>query len=103
MLFAGKHPPHWRFAIKLRYGDEIDTNRVEHLWFEVLGLRPGRIQAKLVSAPTYMKSMNVGDVTWHDLNRLSDWRVLTETGSYDPESADQLFESVAKLVPTHCT
>jgi hypothetical protein len=99
MLFVGRRPADWRFAVKLRYGDELDGGNGEHLWFEVNAIRPGRIQAKLVSSPMFVKELTVGELAWHDLERLSDWRVLTGFGVFDPETSEALFDEVAKLSP----
>jgi hypothetical protein len=95
MLFAGRRPADWRFAVKLRYGDD-NGSRGEHLWFEVLGIRPGRIQARLISFPTMVHDLEIGQAGWHDLARMSDWRVLTPQGTYDPETADELFACEAR-------
>jgi uncharacterized protein YegJ (DUF2314 family) len=95
MLFAGRRPAGWRFAVKLRYADE-STGQSEHLWFEALGVRPGAVHARLVSAPAFVRQLEAGSAAWHELERLSDWRVVTPSGVYDPESADALFESAAR-------
>jgi hypothetical protein len=91
MLFASRRSSNWRFAVKLRYGDE-DGGQCEHLWFEVHGVRPGRVQAKLLSTPTFVEHAELTELQWHDLSRLSDWRILTNRGSFDPENADVLFD-----------
>jgi hypothetical protein len=95
MLFAGRRPSDWRFAVKLRFGD--DAGHCEHLWFEVSGVRPGKVHGTLISAPAYIQGMRAGDADWHDLTRLSDWRILTDFGTFDPESADALFDSEARM------
>ncbi|HVJ82175.1 MAG TPA: hypothetical protein VNC50_14000 [Planctomycetia bacterium] len=98
MLFAGRRPRDWRFAVKLRYGEE--GAGCEHLWFEVLGLKPGRVQAALCSQPTLVRHLRPGDVEWHDLERLSDWRIFTGFGVFDPDGADALFDDVRRAEPS---
>jgi len=102
MLFASRKCAHWRFAVKLRYGDD-EGGQGEHLWFEVHGVRPGRVQAKLLSTPTFVEATDLSDLQWHDLSRLSDWRILTHRGTFDPESADGLFESSPANEPVGAT
>lgn len=92
LLFASHPSPDWRFAVKLSYPFPGESQRREHLWFEVCGLKPGRIEAKLVSEPVHVKNLTVGEVNWHEFRRLSDWRILTPEGIYDPSNADALLE-----------
>ena len=53
---------------------------------------------KLLSTPTFVESAELADLQWHDLSRLSDWRIITHRGSFDPENADNLFD-MASLSP----
>lgn len=91
-LFASRHPDDWRFAIKLNFPMEHDPNHGEHLWFDCLAIQPGRVQGRLVSAPAFLRTLSIGESSWHDLDRLSDWRIFTPEGVYDPETADALLE-----------
>ncbi|QDU62315.1 hypothetical protein Pan216_31820 [Planctomycetes bacterium Pan216] len=93
LLFASKHPEDWRFAVKLSYDQVEEGGGTEHLWFEVKQLRPGGIRAELVSTPKSVEGMARGDVDWHSLDRLSDWRIVTPSRVYDPETASILLES----------
>lgn len=92
-LFASSHPSSWRFSVKLTYPMEHDPSHGEHLWFDVLSLQPGRIRGKLVSQPSFIPSLELGDVGWHSLEQLSDWRIFTPMGIFDPETADSLLET----------
>lgn len=107
ILFAGHHPADWRFAVKLCYPAETagspeasgpratanESAGSEHLWFEVRSIRPGRIEATLMSQPATAGSQwQVGATSWHPLDRLSDWRIFTPNGVFDPETADALLE-----------
>lgn len=92
MLFASKRPSQWRFAVKLSYPAGNSELAPEHLWFDVLEIKPGRIQAKLVSVPATVTGLEVGNAAWHLLEQLSDWRIVTEDSVYDPETAAVLLE-----------
>ena len=92
MLFAGRHPGDWRFAVKLRYPMQENPQRGEHLWYEVSALKPDRIQGALVSQPAFLHDQTPGQTAWHDLEKLSDWCIVTPHGVFDPINAERLFE-----------
>lgn len=90
ILFASRHPESWKFTVKLGYPMNEAEQRLEHLWFDVLEIKPNRICGKLVSVPRHPVPNAVPEIDWHPLDRLSDWRILTPEGIFDPESADRL-------------
>jgi hypothetical protein len=92
MLFSASHPPDWRFRVKLSFLINDTLRLGEHLWFDAVELRPGRICARLVSRPKFVPDLCYGDVGWYELDRLSDWRIVTPAGDFDPETADVLLE-----------
>lgn len=92
LLFASSKCMDWKFAVKLGFPMGPDNKRREHLWFEVCSLRPGGVQGKLVSQPVHAQGLVEGSVDWYDLDRLSDWRILTPSGIYDPATAESLLE-----------
>ena len=92
LLFASRPPRDWRFAVKLSYPMPDEPRHHEHLWFDVVGLKPDRIRATLVSQPTHVNHLEIGETSWHSLSQLSDWRIFTPEGVFDPESADLLLE-----------
>lgn len=92
LLFAGKHPPDWRFHVKLSLAIDGSPRHGEHLWFDAIELRPGRVRARLVSVPRFVHRLQCGDENWYELDRLSDWRILTPQGDFDPENAESLLE-----------
>lgn len=92
LLFASRHPPGWRFAVKLGFPSATRPQTREHLWFDVLAIKPDRVKGKLVSTPLEPDDLPLPDSDWHSLDRLSDWRILTPDGVYDPETADALLE-----------
>lgn len=98
MLFACRHPDDWRFAVKLNFPMDDNPGHGEHLWFDVVRIRPGQVLGTLVSNPSSLAGMQVGQTEWHDLSRLSDWRILTSQGAFGPETADYLLEEHEAVV-----
>lgn len=80
----------WRFLVKLAHGRSGSGQVREHLWFEVLGLKPGMVHVRLLSRPIDVQTLEVGVASWQSLDRLTDWLVHGPSGSYDPERAPQL-------------
>lgn len=71
------HEPGWRFTASARWGDEL-------LWLEVLAVVPDRFRGRLASAPQGEYGFELGDEIEVELERLSDWAVVTPTGKRDP-------------------
>jgi len=92
ILFASPHPPDWRFAVKLSFPMEDEPRHGEHLWFDVLAIRPGEVMGRLVSVPSYLGRQSIPGTGWQELRRLSDWRIVTPQGVFDPENAGVLLE-----------
>ncbi|MFO0948128.1 MAG: DUF4026 domain-containing protein [Planctomycetota bacterium] len=92
LLFASQRPQNWRFAVKLGYPMTTDPQHLEHLWYDVVAIQPGKILGKLLSTPACTESQSLGQTEWHPLDRLSDWRIVTPDGVFDPESAESLLE-----------
>ncbi len=69
---------------KLRY--ETPDGQAEHLWFEVEGCTEDSVDATLVNEPWGEIGLKQGDRRVHDLERLSDWMMLTPAGSISPRS-----------------
>ncbi|MBY0587728.1 DUF4026 domain-containing protein [bacterium] len=97
ILFASPHPESWRFAIKLNFPMDDDPRHGEHLWFDVVGIRPGEVLGRLVSIPSHVKRQSLSGTTWHELKKLSDWRIVTPAGVFDPENAAALLEERSAL------
>ncbi len=73
--------------VKLGYrvdGGEKDDK--EHLWFTVHEALPGQIDASLESPPFQIERLKVGDRRMHDVQRLSDWIIMTPIGPVSPRS-----------------
>lgn len=81
----------WSFHVKLAYEQRVPGAR-EHLWFEVLDLKPGRIRGRLMNHPVDVPDLRVGQELWQPLERLTDWLIVTPEGSFDPEAAPVLLE-----------
>ena len=74
--------------VKLRY--ESTGGAVEHLWFDVAGCRDDGVDATLINDPWNDIGFANGDRRWHDLERLSDWTILTPAGPISPRSTRTL-------------
>lgn len=71
--------------VKLGYerdGGEKDDR--EHLWFTVNELSDSKIDATLVNTPFAIAIMKEGDRGVHDIERMTDWTILTPFGSISP-------------------
>ncbi len=89
-LFALHRKDGWRFHAKFAFDQHSSPETREHLWFEALELKPGRIRGRLLTAPLDVAELAVGTESWVPLTRLSDWLVVAPTGSFDPETAPLL-------------
>ena len=58
----------------------------EHLWFEVHDAKDGRLDATLGNDPFHIARMKQGQRDWHDLERMTDWTILTPLGPINPRS-----------------
>lgn len=97
ILFASSHPENWRFAVKLSFPMDEDPRHGEHLWFDVLSIRPGEILGRLISVPSHLSRQVIPDTGWQNLSRLSDWRIVTPESVFDPETAGILLEQRCAL------
>jgi hypothetical protein len=89
-LFVLRRNEGWRFHAKLAFATaEADASR-EHLWFEVLALKPGRLKGACLNAPVQTTAVRRGDEDWFDLDLLTDWVIVAPEGRYDPEAAGVL-------------
>lgn len=91
LLFASRRPQDWRFTVKLEYpiAEESGDGRTEHRWYEVDKLRPGGIHGRLLQGGV---AREAGEPAWHELARLTDWRIITRDRVYDPDTAGVLLE-----------
>ncbi|NRA96411.1 MAG: DUF4026 domain-containing protein [Planctomycetes bacterium] len=91
-LFAiNRRGTDWSFHVKLAYDQRVPGKR-EHLWFEVLGLQPGRVHGRLMNHPLDVPDLRAGQELWQPLERLTDWLIVTPHGSFDPEVAPVLLQ-----------
>ncbi len=95
ILFASKHPEHWRFRgqawLLVRRQANSYTLR-EHLWFDVKKLAKDRILGTLISEPCQNLGIHRGETQWCDLDLLTDWRIVCTDRIYDPETANTLLQ-----------
>jgi hypothetical protein len=90
LLFALHREDPWRFHVKMGWPRAQERCDREHLWLEVLELRPGKVCGRLLSEPADGGGLSSGDVVWRSLEHLTDWVVVTPDGTFDPEDAASL-------------
>ena len=81
--------------VKLRY-EGVDGGGGEHLWFEVHEFGDGTVDATLTNDPFQDIGMVKGDRREHEVDRLSDWMLLTPAGGVTPRTM-----RTARLVRAH--
>ncbi len=81
-----KNSEDFRFILKLGYTADEGTadEGQEHLWFEVEGIDEENLlfDAVLLNKPYGDVGMKEGERGKHDFSRLTDWQIMTRTGSY---------------------
>jgi hypothetical protein len=73
--------------VKLAY--EVDNGNAgerEHLWFEVHRILEGRVDATLANQPFRIAAMTAGQRGEYDLERLTDWAILSPEGQMSPRN-----------------
>ena len=73
--------------VKLAY--EVDNGAAgerEHLWFEVHRILDGRVDATLANEPFRIAAMKAGQRAEYDLERLTDWAILSPEGQMSPRN-----------------
>ena len=83
-LFAMHREDPWRFHVKMACSRDSSRDVREHLWFEVLELKPDQVRCRLISDPLDVPTLATGDELWQPLESLTDWLILTPDGPYDP-------------------
>jgi hypothetical protein len=91
-LFREHHAtPGFVFLVKLGYEPDRARERQEelareHLWFRVRSIDGGKIEAMLESSPLDIAALKRGDLRSHELERLTEWLVVTPAGRLRPDS-----------------
>ena len=87
-----------RFVMKagLTKTDESDAD-CEHLWFVVRRFNGDRAEGVLVNQPIHVETINKGDIIWIDRQTISDWTVITPTGSFGPSRVNDLLHTIDRL------
>ena len=89
-LFIMHRDHDWRFHVRMACDRSTASPDREHLWFEVLGLKPGQVHGRLMNEPVNVAGLACGQEVWQPLDRLTDWLIQTPNGAYDPETAPAL-------------
>ncbi|HSC29160.1 MAG TPA: DUF4026 domain-containing protein [Vicinamibacterales bacterium] len=58
----------------------------EHLWFEVHAVAGGKVDATLANVPNRVPGLTAGQRGEHDLDRLSDWTIMSPEGPMTPRN-----------------
>ena len=73
--------------VKLAYEvDNGEKGEREHLWFEVHRILDGRVDATLANEPFRIAAMKAGQRAEYDLDRLTDWAILSPEGQMSPRN-----------------
>lgn len=70
--------------VKLAYNVDGSSVDREHLWFEVHAFSDGQLDATLVNEPLRIQGMKAGTRGRHDVERLTDWTIITPFGPINP-------------------
>lgn len=62
-----------------------DSNDREHIWFEMMGLKDGRITAKLTQEPYYIAGIHEGYVGTYGPEDITDWLIFTPERRLTPD------------------
>jgi hypothetical protein len=91
-LHGGTHG--WEFFIKFGYAvdDEREEASREHLWLRCRQVNETRAFGELLNSPCLVSNMEQGQRGWHELALMTDWRVVTPEGPYDPDSIAALLD-----------
>lgn len=73
----------WEFGVQLGLGTK--EGDMEHLWFDVLELAPGKVRGRLESEPVVIGDMRRGDVSWRNLASMSSWIIRSPDGTLTPD------------------
>ena len=92
-----KDDAEFKFLIKLAYAKDEDSyaeGEIEHLWFEVSNFYEDdfEIEGTLLNEPYYDLGMHEGDVSRHEIIRLTDWKLSIKDNSYNSSNLYLLFE-----------
>jgi len=73
--------------VKLAYDvDNGEAGEREHLWFEVHRILDGRVDATLANEPFRIAALKAGQRAEYDLERMSDWVILSPEGQMSPRN-----------------
>lgn len=69
----------------------------EHLWFEVVKIRNGRVRGKLLHEPAHIQ-LREGDLAWIDRALVSDWQVMTSKGQFGPAQHAAARQTIEQII-----
>lgn len=75
-----------KLAIPTDTSKREKTDDCEHMWFDVHGLRGGKLDATLINSPRDVSGMQEGARGVHSTELLSDWTIMTPAGPMNPRN-----------------
>lgn len=88
MLDAAKNEEN---VIILKIGLEMDEEfreddtELEHIWFELLEVKDGKVRCKLTQEPYFVKNMHEGSEGIYTLDKITDWLIYTKERRISPD------------------
>lgn len=78
-------------------GGEEEDRSAEHLWFETLRFEGDRAEGRLLNSPLHIMEMEKDQVLWVERNKVSDWKVHTELGSFGPNHVTSMWRAIDEI------
>lgn len=74
--------------IIIKIGLPVDTeDRLEHIWFELIGFEGDKFKATLLQEPYDVKNMHMGDEGLYTVESVTDWTIYTSDFVVTPKNA----------------
>lgn len=73
---------------------ETGDETAEHMWLQILRFDGERLEGRLLNEPMFVAGVTSGDVMWIERDRLSEWRVMSDAGSFGPSDVAALWRAV---------
>lgn len=63
-----------------------EKGKFEHIWFELLEVKDGKLKAKLTQEPYDVPNMHAGDTAWYTKEDITDWIIYTKEAAINPNN-----------------
>ncbi len=64
--------------------EEADEDHLEHIWFELLEIKEGKLHCKLLQEPYHVKNMHEGDEGFYKIGEVTDWIIYEDAFQINP-------------------